>query len=406
MSYPWTWSADGKSVISRTFGMTMRRKRLSFSPEIFEWNGPPPPPNPDAYKRKSKPKKGSQYSVARLTEFAEGLRTQSSQLALREPSLHMRLGLVLEGMGAEGSRKGSLDGIDTLLKRWDPMQKGEVSKKQMVRIAQHLAHSLSLSLSLSLSFFLFLSLSLCMCDSACRLCRERQRSNLRKVGLEVTNTKADSLFDSWDLDGNGVLNLNELRAVLAQARDEAQRFAATSSPAELKRQALLRHAELCEEAAVVVGHADELEAALEEQRRQINTRVDIQLGELLQKRMIKPGEVLTRFALHTASPPTQRLALHTSDTSLPGGGALGKGQGRDAGRALKGGLPPRRTRPLRWATRLSGLPTTSSWRLGRWEPDRREEGPFAELPTGAFAPLPTDADRRDSAESRESSRRC
>ena len=97
---------------------------------------------------------------------------------------------------------------------------------------------------------------------------------------------------------------------------------------------------------MVVGHADELEAALEEQRRQINTRVDIQLGELLQKRMIKPGEVLTRFALHTASPPTQRLVLHTSDTSLPGGGALGKEQGREAGRALTGGLPTCSARPL------------------------------------------------------------
>ena len=144
------------------------------------------------------------------------------------------------------------------------------------------------------------TLDLSLCVYACCL---RQRVNLRKVGLEVSSTKADELFDSWDSDGGGSLDLEEMREALSRARDDALAFGATLDPADLKRQQLLRQAELCDEAAVAYGQADSLEAALDEERRQTNSRLDIQLGTLLQKRMIKPGEVSTHR--------TPRLARHT-----------------------------------------------------------------------------------------------
>ena len=113
--------------------MTKRAKRLPFSPVTKEWNGPPPAPDPESFKRKKNQKKGSKYSVTMLTEFAEGLRQQASQLKLREPSIHVRIGRVVEQMEAEGSfGRGTVHGIEAVLKAWDPKQKGEVARAQMV----------------------------------------------------------------------------------------------------------------------------------------------------------------------------------------------------------------------------------------------------------------------------------
>ena len=60
------------------------------------------------------------------------------------------------------------------------------------------------------------------------------RLNLREFGLNASSADADSLFDSWDEDKGGVLDLKELRSALIRVRAEAAKWRDTPDP-ELER---------------------------------------------------------------------------------------------------------------------------------------------------------------------------
>ena len=122
------------------------------------------------------------------------------------------------------------------------------------------------------------------------------RNNLRNVGLNVTSVEADELFDGWDDDKGGTLDMDELKAALIQAQEAAQDFKTRPNPAHQRADMLLKNAQLAEEAADATARAEALEAELVVMNEEMETRADVKLGALLQKRMVKPGAVVSQWA--------------------------------------------------------------------------------------------------------------
>ena len=100
----------------------------------------------------------------------------------------------------------------------------------------------------------------------------------------------------WDEDGGGSLDLSELKHALSKTMKEAKEFNSKPDPAQQQIQRLQKRARMADEAADSVEKADSLERELEEFSKQLESRADVRLGALLQKRNIKPGEFVVRFS--------------------------------------------------------------------------------------------------------------
>ena len=186
-------------------------------------------------------------TVEELNDRAQDLRQQAEGLSgnAPAPSIRVQLGQLLLAMDTKG--------FEAMVKKWDVKGRGEFIKAEM-------------------------------------------RLNLRNTGLNVTSAESDALFDTWDDDGGGSLDLKELRAALASTQKSATEFNNRPDPAQQKIQRLLKRAGLAEEAAEMTTQANALEQALEEYSQELLSRADVRLGSLLQKRMIKPGEVVVHWA--------------------------------------------------------------------------------------------------------------
>ncbi|KOO26053.1 hypothetical protein Ctob_007357 [Chrysochromulina tobinii] len=122
------------------------------------------------------------------------------------------------------------------------------------------------------------------------------RLNLREFGLNASSADADSLFDLWDEDKGGVLDLKELRSALIRVRAEAAKWRDTPDP-ELERiKDLRRRAEMAMDAAKTAKRADELEAELDDLTTKLDSKADVRLGALLVRRCIKPSTVVMQWS--------------------------------------------------------------------------------------------------------------
>jgi len=122
------------------------------------------------------------------------------------------------------------------------------------------------------------------------------RLHLRNTGINATSAEADDLFDSWDEDGGGSLDLKELKTSLLTAQKAAQQWNNQPDPNREKVLELRKRAQMAEDAAKATEAADEAERELAELRHSNDTRADVQLGALLYKRKVKPGAVVTQWA--------------------------------------------------------------------------------------------------------------
>ena len=105
-----------------------------------------------------------------MEELATSLLREATDLEKcfkdKKPSVQIQLGLML---------LSSDEIVKKILKDWDKRGKGEFAKAEF-------------------------------------------RLNLREFGLNASSADADSLFDSWDEDKGGVLDLKELRSALIRVR--------------------------------------------------------------------------------------------------------------------------------------------------------------------------------------------
>ena len=75
------------------------------------------------------------------------------------------------------------------------------------------------------------------------------RNNLRSLNLNASSTEADALFDSWDEDGGGTLDLVELRHAFKQTAEKARKYHEVGNPSLERAFAMRERATMADEAA-------------------------------------------------------------------------------------------------------------------------------------------------------------
>jgi len=242
--------ARGKQVVSAGAKTTKTgvweartTQKWSFKPEVSKKAYVAPPP-PQPVKRE-KPKDPEPTPAAELYELGERLRREADGLAgqAAPPSLLVQLGMKCD----------NADSIKKVLKDWDNKGKGEMLKGAL-------------------------------------------RNNLRNIGLNASSTEADEMFDSWDDDKGGSLDMEELKTALMKAGDAARDFKSRPDPTQLRALELRKKGDLAVEAAMATEAAARLDGELSSMASELEARADVRLGSLLQKRRINPGAVVTQWA--------------------------------------------------------------------------------------------------------------
>lgn len=231
------------------------KMRFPFAPRAtIEYRPPSPHTSPDTFMN---PKKAPTAKTPQGTASVEDLRAAAAQLeleaveadklakdALTTPVLEMQLGLLA---------LCKVDFIKRCLKEWDVKGRGEFMKAEF-------------------------------------------RINLRKSGLNPTSVECDSLFDSWDSDGGGSLDLNELKANLIKVCEKARAWRAKPDPNAKCAAQFRARAKLYLEAADAVQVADTQRLELQGLKEEQASSAAVRLGDLLGKRCIRPGAVVTQWS--------------------------------------------------------------------------------------------------------------
>ena len=272
-------------------------RKWSFAPVVHP--DPPSFPQPLLGRAAVQRKKKAAFSISsdELFAIAEKLKGIAATLEaqVEQPTLEIQIGYML------------LDGTLTIpqcIKLWDPKGKGEVMKGSM-------------------------------------------KNNLRAMGFSVPGGEVDALFDSWDADKGGVLDLKELNECLAGAMKKAQKNKSAPNPSRDKAKEIRKKAEEAEEAANLSDRAMELEGELQKMITDFDKRADLRLGALLQARMVKPAAVVTSWGSSRGE--------HA--------GELSKADFRNAVIRLFKGLPPIKTRGEDHKATMMGTPPATE-RLG------------------------------------------
>ncbi len=304
--------------------------RWTFKPEVI--GDAPHFPSPRLGRASVQSRKKTErlvISSEELMGIAATLRKLASTLEdqVEQPTLELQIGYKL------------LDGVISVqqcLQQWDPKRKGEVLKGAM-------------------------------------------RNNLRNLGFTVSTVDADALFDSWDADKGGSLDLKELSSCLGTAQQKAQRKRNAPDPTRAEAEGLRAKAAEAESAAALADRASELEAELSAMIADMEQRADIRLGSVLQARLVRPSAVVTSWGSSrgkhagTLSRADFRRAVLRLFKGLPpkarGGGstagtgaapASGAGSARHAGEASARSMSSRARQAGSMEPSSEALPTGAS----------------------------------------------
>mgnify|MGYP006153470531 CR=1 FL=1 len=107
------------------------------------------------------------------------------------------------------------------------------------------------------------------------------RLNLRKAGLDPAAFDADALFDKWDADGGGTLDLAELKGALTKVGTQARTWRFSIDPAATQAVTLRTRAKYLHEAAEATTLTEQLESEFEALRESQAASAEIRLGALL-----------------------------------------------------------------------------------------------------------------------------
>ena len=100
------------------------------------------------------------------------------------------------------------------------------------------------------------------------------RLQLRAIGLEWSSGEADELFDEWDDDHGGTLDMREVKVALTRSQDQAKSHQQAPDPNAARAQALRQRAAMCDEAAETTSKAEALEEELDELEQSLASRAD------------------------------------------------------------------------------------------------------------------------------------
>lgn len=248
------WTArkheDPRATIFSVAGSTraLPKGMTHFKKEHATGHYQAPPPPPPLRRKEIVPK---QYIPAEeLDAIAETFEQHIEMEASKKPAapgVRVQLGQIF--LNKE-------DAMKRVIKEWDPKGRGEFSRAEF-------------------------------------------RLNLRQLGLHVSSAHADDIFDSWDENKGGMLDVNELRKGFSAVREEARIFvrqAAGDDPGAERIAELRKAAALAREAAEMTRQATALESLHQEFIASITDRGDLTLGEFLSKRRVKPGEMVVYWS--------------------------------------------------------------------------------------------------------------
>ena len=225
------------------------------SPKALRWEHPPPPAPPKRSPTKLEDESNVTSVLAQADEWSAQADKVEASIAERVghiertlPEIEIDLGLELVKMD-----RAQTISVDEMLKVWDRSGDGRVSKGEF-------------------------------------------RVHIREMGLTQYNmASVDAMFDRYDGDQSGMIELSELRRALQRMKKAANiHFFADDIALGLKREVASLRARVKAAREAVSCHAQvgSSEQELLLMKQTFGGRVDLQLGDLLVKRGISVGEMV------------------------------------------------------------------------------------------------------------------
>lgn len=119
------------------------------------------------------------------------------------------------------------------------------------------------------------------------------RSAVRSLGLAgTTSADIDALFEKYDGDASGKIEIAELKVALVLIKDSAKEHRVKVMEPRERAERLRMRAEAAVEASKAVAQAEKLEAELDEFKSQLDGSLDVQLGHVLHRRKIRIGDIV------------------------------------------------------------------------------------------------------------------
>jgi len=125
-----------------------------------------------------------------------------------------------------------------------------------------------------------------------QILRAEFRLNLRALGLDLNFQEADLLFDTYDGDKSGSIEVDELKTAFTKLKEAAKVVRAQLIEPRRRAKVLRDRAAAAQEAASAVAQAEQLEKELRELKAGLESTLDVQLGLILVRRKIKVGELV------------------------------------------------------------------------------------------------------------------
>ena len=230
------------TIWSTDFSVKCRsRKAGNFEPEITPYT-PSHAWRPPAKKEKVVKE---HVKVEELEEFEAQLEAIAADLTKEgkpPPSLNVQIGMLLLDKTFD---------IPKIVKEWDSKGKGEI---------------------LQIEF----------------------RAHLKSLGLGSTNAQADDLFNYWNNDNSGLLDVYELKQALKGAQREANAYLNAPDPLAERAAVLRKIAAQCREAIDTLNKATEMEEDYTTFAHEMTVNGNLLLGDLLYKRLVKPGAMVAQ----------------------------------------------------------------------------------------------------------------
>ena len=123
--------------------------------------------------------------------------------------------------------------------------------------------------------------------------------HLRELMPTMSSAESDRIFETYDDDGSGTLDLSELKVILRRLKEAAKEVRLASIAPRERAAALRKRAALVREAAQAVETADSLDEELRKLKDELEGTLEVMLGHTLNARRIKVGELVGAWSTST-----------------------------------------------------------------------------------------------------------